>query len=793
MESTHSSTGPAAHPVAHASTSRATASTQPALDLYDASAEAAAVGQTNDIGVLVSESGKVTESDKYNILKGLDHWAQDNTGPFPKMPPKCKTDCYRAFKPEWRTKFPWLVYSKTQDGCYCSSCVLFCTSQETHGVLVVRPWRQWSKSSQDLRRHDESIYHREATVAADHFKMMVEKPARSIEGMLKENAKQVEKDNLEVLKSIIACILFLGQQGMAFRANDESVGSANRGNFIELLEFRASTDPVLKKYLDTCPKNASYCSPDIQNELISLCAAESRRLIVDEVKEAKYFTIIADEVSDVSNKEQVALVVRYTKEDATIKEKFVDFKHAERTTGVVLAHVIQSAFESYGLDLDDCRGQAYDGASNMSSSRVGVQGIISQQFPKALYVHCTAHVLNLVIVGACSERVIKNMNGSVSQAALLFNLSPKRQSLLEKVICHDLPEEKKKKLKDLCRTRWVYRHEAYETFLQLLPAIMKALEVMSKHSDEYGAGWNWDAETTTRATGLLHAFQASTFLVAFYVVMKVMAVIKGITIKLQQRALDVVKAYRMVEGVILELEGFRSDPTVFAQWFEQIESLAETLDQTVTVPRQAGRQAHRSNQPHRDPKEYYEYSVYNVFLDHVIVQMRERFGPVQQLSAKLLLLIPSVAITLGKEERDRLVTDMWDVYETDLPTSSQQLLTDEAERWVRKWSQVSLESDQLPSDLPATLKLCDEDTFPNLHVLIRIGCTLPVTSAESERANSALKFVKTILRNKSGDDRLSSLVMLKVHGTKHLNVEAIARRFCQERPRRLIRSACFNS
>ena len=156
---------------------------------------------------------------------------------------------------------------------------------------------------------------------------------------------------------------------------------------------------------------------------------------------------------------------------------------------MVLTEVIQSAFESYGLDLNDCRGQAYDGASNMSSSGAGVQGIISRRFPKAPYVYCSAHVVNLVIVSACRERVIAHMNGSITQASFFFNLSPKRQALLEKVISHDMPEGKKK-MKDLCRTRWVYTHEAYETFLQLFPAIMKALKVISLHANEYGDGWN---------------------------------------------------------------------------------------------------------------------------------------------------------------------------------------------------------------------------------------------------------------------------------------------------------------
>ena len=137
---------------------------------------------------------------------------------------------------------------------------------------------------------------------------------------------------------------------------------------------------------------------------------------------------------------------------------------------------------------------------------------------------------------------------------------------------------KRKKMKDLCRTRWVYRHEAYETFLQLFPAIMKALRVISLHTNEYGGDWKWDAESTTQDTGLLHTFRASGFLVAFYIVMKVLGVIKGITINLQQMALDSIKAYMMVDSVIRELEELGVDQTVFAQWFVQIKSLAEVLD-----------------------------------------------------------------------------------------------------------------------------------------------------------------------------------------------------------------------
>ena len=54
------------------------------------------------------------------------------------------------------------------------------------------------------------------------------------------------------------------------------------------------------------------------------------------MKRAKYYSVIADEVADVSNKEQLSLTVRYVL-DRTVKEMFVDFIEVERITGESLA------------------------------------------------------------------------------------------------------------------------------------------------------------------------------------------------------------------------------------------------------------------------------------------------------------------------------------------------------------------------------------------------------------------------------------------------------------------------
>ena len=93
-------------------------------------------------------------------------------------------------------------------------------------------------------------------------------------------------------------------------------------------------------------------------------------------------------------------------------------------------------------------------------------------------MHCNSHVLNLVILKACSLPTIRNMAGTITEISNFFNYSLKWQRCLETVINKDQPDSRRSKIRDLFRTRWVERHEAYETFAQLLPSIVKTFEVI---------------------------------------------------------------------------------------------------------------------------------------------------------------------------------------------------------------------------------------------------------------------------------------------------------------------------
>ena len=102
--------------------------------------------------------------------------------------------------------------------------------------------------------------------------------------------------------------------------------------------------------------------------MINIVADQIRSKIAGNIEAAKWYTVISDEVTDVSNKEQLSLVLRYEDSDTLlVREDLIGFVECNTgITGRELANKITSSLQAFGLDLSNLRGQAYDGAGNMA-------------------------------------------------------------------------------------------------------------------------------------------------------------------------------------------------------------------------------------------------------------------------------------------------------------------------------------------------------------------------------------------------------------------------------------------
>ncbi|XP_075666076.1 uncharacterized protein LOC142635909 [Castanea sativa] len=176
--------------------------------------------------------------------------------------------------------------------------------------------------------------------------------------------EQIASNRLQ-LKASIFIVRYLAFQAIAFRGQDESFSSLNRGNFFESL-------------------------------------AKLKKAIREEIGDAK-FCIMVGEAHDESMKEQMAVVFRYIDAEGFVKDQFLGLIHVVDTAALILKKGIYSLLSQHYLDIQNIRGQGYDGANNMRGMWNGLQALILNDCPYAYYIHCFAHRLQLALVKASKQ------------------------------------------------------------------------------------------------------------------------------------------------------------------------------------------------------------------------------------------------------------------------------------------------------------------------------------------------------------------------------------------------------
>ncbi|KAB2077337.1 hypothetical protein ES319_A06G094000v1 [Gossypium barbadense] len=221
-----------------------------------------------------------------------------------------------------------------------------------------------------------------------------------------------DPNSLQTTQQILANPLHLKTR-CAFIGHDESSGSKNCGNFLELLSLLASYDEKVEDVLKSAPQNASYTSSTIQKEILHIYASRVRNVIREEIGDRK-FSIIMDEERDESKKEQMAIILRFFDKQRQVKERFFDIVHVKDTASLTLKNVIFNVLLQHSFDIQNIRGQGYDGASNMRGEFNGLQALILNDCRYAYYVHSqAAEISHLVSINELATGTGMNQIGTL--------------------------------------------------------------------------------------------------------------------------------------------------------------------------------------------------------------------------------------------------------------------------------------------------------------------------------------------------------------------------------------------
>jgi hypothetical protein len=712
----------------------------------------------------------------------------------------------RRFQKEWyvrsasgrcKVERSWLVFSPRLNKCFCFACWLFADKHsEHHSVVWTNPnagFSNFKKGIEKIDKHEKSEAHRFSEEQLMITKFRLANDQTIISQVLREQKQRIDR-NRQTVKRLLDCVLYLGKQGLAFRGHREHACmgkvDANEGNFLELIKLLAKYDALLADHVNYSATREKYLSHDIQNDLIKSVAEEILSKILDEVREAQYYSIIVDSTIDISRIDQFSLSLRYVTRSGHATEHFLDFKELDDSSAAKYFDLLVETLKSYNLDIKYCRGQGYDGASTMSGNITGLQQRVKDVSSSAVYIHCCAHNLNLVLMDAANSCVSAQLFfGTLESMYCFITSSLPRLKILQdeqEKACLDSFALTLKKLSD---TRWASRKRAVDATCQSIAAIEKALERVCD-----GEVRNCTPKVVAEANGLLQTLQTFEFKFMLSFWQKILAEVNILSSYLQTSNIDLNTAAVHIETCLRSMQSLRSD-----QMFNSIEQdakdMAENCGTTTQFAAQRIRRKKRffdemaNDSITDDQRSRFKMQSYFYILDMFIGKLTDRFADFTKFVVNFEILDPKKFFITETTDISSL-HNLAKMYSEDVESSD---LVDEYISFKKVYNTIfdrsSSNREMLCMKDVLSFMIANDmnNSYPNLVTLYRIFLTLPVSSAVAERSFSRLKLIKNYLRSTMEEARLSHLAMISIERefAERIDLDIVIDRFASMKARKM--------
>lgn len=488
-----------------------------------------------------------------------------------------------------------------------------------------------------------------------------------------------------------------------------------------------------------------------------------------ELRDAKYFSVIVDSTPDLSHVDQLTYIFRFVNSEGRIVERFVGFEPISSHRGESLADCVISMVQQLGLDLENCRGQSYDNASNMSGKYNGLQAHLKKQNPLIHYVPCAAHSLNLVGVNSvedCSDDVGNYFDFMQS----LYNFAAASTHRWEKMFGDDRSQLT---LKALSNTRWSCRAESAKALWQHYNDLHEKLKRLSVDEDE-------KRETRSEASALCKKFQSleTAFMAKFWDT--VLSRFHATSTVLQRSDLSLDCAVRSLQSLCSFVSAQRDLFEDYERAAKSVPGVNDAYKHDVTRQRKRKTFFDEASEESVElgGKRRFQVHTFNVAIDRLAQSLRHRLEAYKELYGLFS------ALYADQGESDVSVMEKARVLAAAYPSDLDQCIGEEL---------IQLRSFSKPGDdtspkglLGLILEYGLESMFPNVYVALRMFLTLPVTNCEGERSFSLLGRVKNELRTKMKQERLSWLSLMAIESelTKSLDFDDIIQEFAQRKVRR---------
>ncbi|XP_021732137.1 zinc finger MYM-type protein 1-like [Chenopodium quinoa] len=532
-------------------------------------------------------------------------------------------------------------------------------------------------------------------------------------------------------------------------------------NRSDLIRKHVGNPEYSKVVLKNAPSNCQLISPKVQKDIINACAKETTKAMLEDI-DGGLFSILADESADVSDKEQLALCLRYVNRKGEVCECLI--VHVVNTASLTLKTAIESLLMEHSLSFSQVRGQGYDGASNMQGSINGLRTLIENECKEAYFVHCFAHQLQLTQVALAKKN---------SDCAWLF------VDVLAPLLNFVGGLNQERGLGRPCDTRWGSHFKTILNVLDLFPVILGSLEDIAKVSDTI------DSNRAQTLTNLLMSFD---FVFVAHLMVSIFAITNALNVALQKHDQDIVNAMAMVNVTKTNLQKMRDEG-----WDSHMEKVISFIgDYVIAVPDMEakyvvlGRRLFRGKCPQVSNLHHFRVEVFFGVIDLQLQELDNRFP---EITKELLVCMSCLSPVdrFSKFDKEKLIK-LAKFYPNEFPSSELIVFGHTLESYIcsargyeRFWS--------LKGFSELSIKLVEtglSETHDRVYLLLKLVLLLPVATTSVERVFSGMKQVKDKLRNSMGDQMLNDCLITYLENDLFFNVsmEDIINRYQNMKTRR---------
>ena len=263
---------------------------------------------------------------------------------------------------------------------------------------------------------------------------------------------------------------------------------------------------------------------------------------------------MADECTDVSNKEQFTICLRWVDGNLVDHEDVLGLYNVGTIEADSLVKAIFNVVVCRaGLTLNNCQGQCYDGASNMSGSKRGVAVQIQAKESCAVLTHCYRHALNLAIGDTIKRsKLCRDSMDTAFEISKLIRFSPKRNAAFDRIKV-EVPADEEgytMGIRAFCPTRWTVRGDA-------IASIIENYKILKQLWDE-SLETKLDPDIKGRIIGVKAQMSQYWLVFGLQLCKRILLITDNLSKTLQKQSLSVAEGQEVVKFTLQTLKDMRS-------------------------------------------------------------------------------------------------------------------------------------------------------------------------------------------------------------------------------------------